>query len=173
MRFERLRTVDHHFYSEAMELYAVSFPLHEQRMPASQEQIMGCGEYQFNLIFDEDSMVGILLCWETGDFIYVEHFCILPEMRGRKYGDKALELLKQRGKRVILEIDPPVDAISIRRKGFYERAGFQAAGVAHIHPPYRKGCDGHALVVMSYPEGLTEAEYRPFSQYLKTTVMGG
>lgn len=172
MRFERLRTVDHPFYSDAMELYAVSFPSHEQRTPSSQEQIMGCGEYQFNLIFDEDRMAGILLCWETGDFIYVEHFCIHPEMRGRKYGERALELLKQRGKTVILEIDPPVDAISIRRKGFYERAGFQAAGVDHTHPPYREGYHGHPLVVMSYPERLTESGYQSFHQYLNAVVMG-
>lgn len=40
---------------------------------------------------------------------------------------RALALLAADGLPVILEIDPPVDAVSIRRKGFYQRCGFKEA----------------------------------------------
>lgn len=172
MRFERLRTDEDKLYLEAIELYSISFPFHEQRKPSLQAEIMNYEEYQFNLIYDEKDMVGILLCWEAERFIYVEHFCINPQMRNKKYGKRALELLNQRGKTVILEIDPPINEISISRKGFYERGGYKANNFEHIHPPYHEEFKGHQLIVMSYPEKLTEVEYGNFNQYLRTTIMG-
>lgn len=74
MRFERLMTVEDAAYAEAMELYHTSFPFHEQRESASQARIMSNREYQFNLIYDKDTFVGLMLCWETQSFIYVGHF---------------------------------------------------------------------------------------------------
>ena len=47
-------------------------------------------------------------------------------MRGRGYGAQALSLLGERKKTVILEIDPPNDEVSARRKAFYERAGYKS-----------------------------------------------
>ncbi|MGO0986032.1 GNAT family N-acetyltransferase [Clostridioides difficile] len=173
MHFERLRTYEDKLYLEAIKLYNISFPFHEQRKPSLQAEIMNYEEYQFNLIYDEKDMVGILLCWETESFIYVEHFCINPQMRNKKYGKRALELLNQRGKTVILEIDPPINEISISRKGFYERGGYKSNNFEHIHPPYHEEFKGHQLIVMSYPETLTEVEYGNFKQYLRTTIMGG
>lgn len=172
MHFERLRTHKDKLYSQAMKLYDISFPFHEQREPSLQAAIMNRADYRFNLIYDENDMVGILLCWETETFIYVEHFCIKPEIRNKKYGQRALALLHQSGKTVVLEIDPPIDEISLHRKGFYERAGYKANRFEHVHPPYHEQCDGHRLIVMSYPQALTTAEYDDFNRYLKNTVMG-
>ena len=173
MRFERVTSTQHSRYGEALALYGSSFPFHEQRQARSQAEILGNEAYAFNLIYDGGAFVGLLLCWETKTFIYVEHFCILPSMRNKKYGQKALELLERKGKTVILEIDPPVDALSLRRRAFYERAGFVENPYAHTHPAYHANYPGHALVVMSCPAPLTEAAYQEFFTYLKTVVMGG
>lgn len=172
MRFERLTTTEDAAYAEGMELYHISFPFHEQREENSQARIMSNREYQFNLIYDKDAFIGLMLCWETQSFIYVEHFCILPAVRNRKYGKRALELLNQRGKTVILEIDPPVDEISIRRRSFYERANYKANAYEHVHPAYHAGYPGHPLVVMSCPDRLPPKLYAEFAQYLGTVVMG-
>lgn len=59
-------------------------------------------------------------------------------MRNKQYGQKTLSLLAKQGKTLILEIDPPKDDISKRRKGFYERCGFTENFFTHIHPPYHK-----------------------------------
>lgn len=56
-----------------MELYSKSFPIYEQRLHERQKKIMTEPEYNFLLIFDGDIWIGELLCWETEDFIYVEH----------------------------------------------------------------------------------------------------
>ena len=98
MHFERLTSADDPRFSAAMEGYAVSFPPHEQREPASQRTIMTDPTYRFNLIYDGGAPVGAMLCWETETFIYVEHFFILPHLRGHACGSRALALLGGRGK---------------------------------------------------------------------------
>ena len=171
MHFTRLHSSKTPLYEQAMALYHVSFPPHAQRESSSQLAILRDDAYQFQLIYEADSMVGILLFWETNTWIYVEHFCIAPNKRNLGYGEKALALLAERGKPIILEIDPPVDEFSIRRKGSYERMGFHENDFAHVHPPYHPQYQGHPLVVMSRPASLHAAEYELFAQYLKETVM--
>ncbi len=171
MRFERLTDTHDGRYNAARALYAVSFPYHEQRGGEAQAAALASADYHFELIYDGDEFAGLMLCWETEDFIYVEHFCTAPEIRGRGIGAEALALLAQSGKKIILEIDPPVDEISRRRRNFYERAGFEENPFAHVHPPYHAGFPGHPLVVMSHPRALTDSEYRAFDGYLKNVVM--
>lgn len=171
MRFERLIDTHDERYCAARALYAASFPYHEQREDGAQAAALACADYRFELIYGGDAFVGLMLCWEAESFIYVEHFCTAPEIRGRGIGAEALALLAQSGKKIILEIDPPVDEISRRRKNFYERAGFAENPFAHVHPPYHAGFPGHPLVVMSCPRALTDEEYRAFDGYLKDVVM--
>ena len=99
----------------------------------------------------------------------MEHLCVAPAMRNRRYGQRILEAL--RDKPLILEIDPPVDNISRRRRSFYERCGFVENPYPHIHPPYHKGSAGHELVVMSYPKALAPDKYEAFREALESTVM--
>ena len=101
----------------------------------------------------------------------IEHFCILPEMRNKQYGQKTLALLAKQGKTLILEIDPPKDDISKRRKGFYERCGFTENSFTHIHPPYHKENEGHHLVIMTCPRQVSRDMFDTFSHYLKNRVM--
>ncbi|MBE5784199.1 MAG: GNAT family N-acetyltransferase [Clostridiales bacterium] len=172
MHTERITTAEHPLFETAISLYQESFPFHEQREEKSQRSIMAHPNYHFLALFDErNAFVGLILCWETERLIYVEHFCILPALRNRGFGSRALKLLLDNGKPVILEIDPPVDDISRRRKGFYERCDFAANHYPHIHPPYHEGHAGHALVVMSAPEPISEETYRDFFVFLRDTVM--
>lgn len=81
MVFKRLQDSQDGLYLQAMQLYQSSFPLHEQRKPDAQRAILKEPDYQFNLLMEEDHLMGELLCWETQEFIYVEHLCILPQLR--------------------------------------------------------------------------------------------
>lgn len=113
----------------------------------------------------------MILYWEQEQFIYIEHFCILPEMRNKQYGQKALALLAKKGKTLILEIDPSKDDISKRRKRFYERCGFTENFFTHIHTPYHKENEGHHLVIMTCPKQVSKDIFDTFSHYLKNRVM--
>ena len=171
MYFERITDSQHPMYAAAIALYQKGFPLHEQREALSQERILRLPDYHFTLSYDKKVFVGLVLYWETETFLYVEHFCILPELRNRHYGQHILTELSKQGKAIILEIDLPVDEISVRRKGFYERCGFAENPYPHVHPPYHKGNHGHALVVMSCPEKITPEEYAAFDMYLRGETM--
>lgn len=171
MEFRRITGAEHPLYEKAMELYAVSFPEHEQRLPESQRAILQNDAYHFDLILEENQWVGEILYWETADFIYVEHFCMRPQVRGQGLGKRALALLAEKGKTVILEIDPPVDDISRRRREFYFRCGYRENPYAHVHPAYRAGNAGHELVILSCPEAISEGECARFQAYLKETVV--
>lgn len=169
MEFERITAPAHPLYAEAIDLYKMSFPPHEQRESASQEEILSHPAYHFTAVCDGGVFVGEALYWDIGGARYMEHLCVSPAMRNRRYGQKILEAL--RDKPLILEIDPPVDDISRRRRGFYERCGFVENPYYHVHPPYHKGNDGHELVVMSCPAALTPDEYAAFRDALENTVM--
>ncbi len=171
MIFDRITDTSHCMFTTAMKLYRTSFPEHEQREALSQTNILNNPAYHFNLVYDKNCFVGLVLYWETVHFIYVEHFCILPELRNHRYGQKILDDLKNQEKTIILEIDPPVDEISIRRKGFYERCGFMENSYSHIHPPYHLKNHGHNLMVMSCPRQITPEEYHSFNEFLHQQVM--
>lgn len=82
-------------------------------------------------------------------------------------GSKALTAFCRKVGRVILEIDPPVDDISIRRRHFYERLGFVANPYEYIHPSFRKPFTPHQLILMSYPGPLTYDEARGFADFVR------
>ncbi len=156
---------------KAFQLYSQSFPDFEQRTVESQKAVLNNKDYRYNLIYDADKFIGLILFWKTDEFIYVEHFCILEEFRGLGYGSKTLDFLKKSNKTIILEIDVPVDEISLKRKHFYEKAGFVENHFAHFHPPYKSNYSAHRLLVMSCPFVLNESQYKEFYNYLCNTVM--
>lgn len=106
MQIDRLTSASHPLYPQAMELYAQSFPLREQREALSQAAILQEEAYHFGLIRDGERFVGLVLYWEMENCLYIEHFCILPALRGQRYGQRLLELLAEQDKTLVLEIDP-------------------------------------------------------------------
>ena len=171
MEFERITRADHPDFDRAFALYEKSFPIHEQRTREKQEGVLSHPEYHSEVITDQGRFVGILLFWEYPQGRYVEHFAIDPDLRGQSYGSRTLEALAQRGAPIVLEIDPPVDPVSVRRQHFYEKLGFVSNPFPHVHPPYRPGFRGHDLVVMTFPRTWEEEEYAAFAGYLGNTVM--
>ena len=169
LNITRITQTDHPLYPEAMALYGISFPAHEQREAPSQARILGQSSYHFDAVCDDGQFVGEVLYWDIGGAYYIEHFCVLPSLRNKRYGQKILAMLQPTP--LILEIDPPIDELSIRRKGFYERCGFVENPYLHVHPAYHRGNAGHKLVVMSSPEVLTPESYEHFRQQLEDVVM--
>lgn len=171
MEWKRLTNSDDPDFSRAMELYQISFPVHEQRRQQEQVAALGHPEYHFDCLLLGGQFAGIILYWQTQSFIYVEHFCTEPALRGKGYGAQALDALGATGLPVILEVDPPSTEIARRRLGFYQRAGFIENPYLHKHPPYQAGHPPHDLVVLSRPSALGQQGYQQFQQYLEEVVM--
>ncbi len=109
------------YYRQAMELYAAGFSLHEQRRPEEQIQAMRDPAFHCDALVESGTFIGLLFYWEAVGVTYVEHFAVVEALRSSGAGSRALAAFCPAHAPVVLEIDPPVDAVSTRRKGFYQR----------------------------------------------------
>ncbi|MDZ4992366.1 GNAT family N-acetyltransferase [Clostridium perfringens] len=170
MKFIRINS-NNECFNKAMEIYKVSFPIFEQRTIKDQIKALEDEDYHFNVIYDGDKMVGILLYWDMNGYKYIEHFAIDSSLRGKNYGSRVLKEFCKNNKNVILEIDPPIDEISNKRLNFYSKLGFKLQDFNHIHPSYRKECKSHSLKIMTFNENISKEDYDTFNNLLKKNVM--
>ena len=155
----------------AMKLYRASFPSHELRLWSDQKAVMREESYHFDLCLMDGALAGLILYWDFGDYLYVEHFCVMPALRGQGLGTLILQELARKNKLIILEIDPLNDAVSLRRRDFYTHCGYVQNDYPHIHPPYQCANAGHELIVMSYPRAISQEEFNRFTLDLREKVM--
>ena len=106
-----------------------------------------------------------------GRYKYIEHFAIDSKLRGKNYGSRVLKEFCDHNKNVILEIDPPIDEISIKRLNFYLKLGFKLQEFDYTHPSYRKGCKRHSLKIMTFNDNMPKEDYDTFNILLKRDVM--
>lgn len=93
---------------------------------------------------NSQKLLGLLTTWEFDDFIYIEHFAIDPTLRSQGYGSEALKaFIHEHGKPIVLEAEPPTDALSIRRIKFYERIGLTLYDFPYMQPAYTE--DSHPV----------------------------
>lgn len=170
MRLERITEKNCQLLADAIALYKSAFPDEERRGDAEQARVMPKPAYHFDLIMDEGAFCGIMLYWETDAFIFLEHFAVLPELRGRGIGARALSLLKEKGKTVILEIEDPTDEMTTRRFGFYKRNGFVMTPHHHIQAKYQLGTEDLMLKILSYPHEISVDEYLAFQDYMTKEI---
>lgn len=163
-------------WDEVWTVYERSFPLCERRGADGHEDVLGDPHYRAKAAVDADgNFLGLLFYWDNGGYLYIEHLAINPALRGQNIGSRLLSgfLETNRGRKVILEIDPPEDEISIRRLHFYERLGFVPNDYHYIHPGF--GPSGvaipHRLVLMSYPDRMTPQEFAEFEKYVHERVV--
>ena len=170
MRLERYTGQNADLFDRAFALYESAFPTEERRDLPEQYRAMQDSDYHMDFIMEGDEFLGVMLYWETDDFIFLEHFTTLPQVRNHGIGAAALGLLKQKGKTILLEIEPPVDEMSCRRYSFYQRNGFQMTPHHHIQAKYHLGDKDVELKVLSCPGILTKQEYLRFYQYMTQRI---
>jgi len=172
LNFERIIDIEHPYFEEAFALYEQSFPSYERRSRADQIRALDEKEYTYNLIKSaKGEVLGILLYWDHADFFYIEHLAIHSNKRGQNIGTLTLSQLKEVVKKpIILEIDPPEDDISIKRKRFYETADFTYTDKIYTHHSYTKSAQAHELHIMSYPT-ISDALFSTFKAYIKSHIM--
>ena len=170
--FSRCRDTSGALMDAAMTLYRASFPSHELRLWNDQKAVMSDPAYHFDMCLTDGALAGLILYWDFGAYIYVEHFCVEPNLRGQGLGTLILHALAQQNdKPIILEIDPLVDDVALRRRDFYTRCGYVQNDYKPIHPPYQCANHGHELIIMSYPRAISQAEFDVFTFDLRNKVM--
>ena len=128
------------FWEPFVATYTQSFPIDEQRPTHDIARLMSDdSRFTAYAIIDavNEQFLGLLTTWHFGDFIYIEHFALSPQYRSRGYGSVALRrFIQEHSCPVILEAEPPTDALTRRRVQFYERNGLTLYEHDYIQPPY-------------------------------------
>lgn len=164
-------SLNNNLYSWALQLLAISFPSEERRDDELQRQAMKHPDYRLQAIMDGDEPIGVVGYFDSPNFIYFENFCILPDKRNNGYGSRTLQLLTNGlNKPFILEAEQPIDELTRRRIAFYKRNGMVENPFAHIQPHYRATDPDLPLVVLTYKEQISKAQYDDFRHYLDVNV---
>ncbi len=130
-------------------LYESAFPANERR-PTVQELALDDPRFEMRIIRHEGNFAGFITLWHFADFVYVEHFATLPELRGHGLGSRTLQTLRHEStKPIVLEVELPENDIALRRMAFYKRAGFVEMPQAYRQPPYTPENDGLPLHIMT------------------------
>lgn len=170
LEFKPFRGTADKGWEAAAKLYNAAFPAKEIRSAADHLRALSDPLFRADGIWLDGHFAGLLYYWKFNDWYYGEHLAIDPSMRGRNIGSEALAAFCQ-GKRVVLEIDPPEDEISIRRLHFYQRLGFVENPYHYLHPSFRRPFETHRLVLMSYPGPLPHEEARALAKFVRERVL--
>lgn len=161
-------------FDEVFNLMQTSFPENEYRTYSDQKALLENPKYHVITKENEQkSIVAFLGFWSLGDFNFIEHLAVSPTCRGKGTGTKLVsEFISESSKPIILEIEPPVDDISIKRMKFYERLGFVLNEYQYFQIPLRKNDSPSELKIMSYPRKLNEEEFQNIKNTIYREVYG-
>lgn len=139
-----------------------AFPYEERRDCFDQKKCLKNKYFKFFEIYDGNTAVGFTALWVFENFVFIEHIAIDEDKRGGGYGSKAIELIKEKyNKPIILEAEAPVTEQQIKRIKFYERLNFKVNNFDYTQPSYHGG-EGVPLMILSYPNKLTNEEFEEF-----------
>ncbi|MDY3979965.1 MAG: GNAT family N-acetyltransferase [Tidjanibacter sp.] len=93
--------------------------------------------FEIKAVCDNNEMVGMVSYWLLCDFFFIEHLATNVERRGCGIGARVIEAIASTPPyRIVLEVEPPVDALSRRRVEFYRRNGFELSTIDYMQPAY-------------------------------------
>lgn len=161
--FDRIETTS--AFERVFPILQEAFPITELRTKQKQKELLQDPLYRLYAIQNEAlEDVGVLAFWELEqDWIYMEHFAILPEKRNGGFGGLVLDrFLDQIEKNVVLEVEVPEDTLTKRRVAFYERHGFYFNTYPYIQPPMREGQKAIPLRFMTRPSKIDLDTYERY-----------
>lgn len=149
------------YFARLYEIMEYSFPKDERR--DLEEQFDEFQKPRFrSLVYEEnDGIAGFMNYWQLDGFVYLEHFAVAKEQRGRGLGSRLMEKLCDIVRcPVILEVEPPESSeAASRRIEFYKRLSFCLNEYEYYQPPYHKGEEPVRLLIMSRPALLSPEEF--------------
>lgn len=147
-------------FNTIWEIYENSFPEDERRSLDKQKKLLSNPRYSFNPIYDKNKIVAFTAIWNLPNFIFIEHFAIKKEFRGKGYGTKILKnIIEKYDKKVILEVEKPETHDAKRRIDFYKNLGFFLNKYDYKQPPLGENKQPVPLFLMSYPIEISPEEF--------------
>ena len=144
-----------------------SFPLCEFRTELGQLSLFENENYRVLGVRESERIIAIAAIWDLDGYIFIEHLATASDKRNGGLGARMLnEIISSSNKRVILEVEPPVDELTKRRVGFYERNSMHINPYPYIQPSLSEGRDPVPLCIMTSHSGVGEDEYQRIKHLL-------
>lgn len=171
MEFVRISTNDSWRWKMVWDLYENSFPLAERRK--KEDHLRACEDDRFFPLsaWEGHELIGFMFFWEWDSYRYLEYLAVNPELRGHGFGSQMIRYLRDTQHTIILEIDPLVNELSVRRLQFYERAGYTLTPYRFVHLPYRIEAQAQELLILSYPKMITKEQHNDFLRFVNKEVI--
>lgn len=161
MEYIKIKNASDKLWKETEQIMSESFPIHELRTGNTRDRVVQDPAFYPVAAQENGETVAAIYSWELNGLIYIEHFAVRKDMRGRGTGSNALRGFIS-GKEILLEIEPPVDEIKIKRLNFYQRLGFVRTGIGFMHPSFVKDTAAYPLEVLTYPERISPEGFHVF-----------
>lgn len=102
------------------------FPIEEMKSREHMESLL---KERSNIYHKEEGPYHVLMYAELQNFVFIDYLFVSRESRGQGLGHQLIDKLKQKGKPIILEVEPIdyEDSDSEKRLRFYKREGFEHA----------------------------------------------
>ncbi|TFD97602.1 N-acetyltransferase [Jeotgalibacillus sp. R-1-5s-1] len=102
------------------------FPVEEMKSREHMETLL---KDKGDIYYKDEGPKHVLMYVETDEFIFIDYLFVSSEARGEGLGAKLIQKLKDKGKPIILEVEPVdyEDTDTEKRLRFYKRAGFEHA----------------------------------------------
>ena len=167
MEYLQISTNDVDRWSSVWKLYEESFPEAERRK--KEDHLRACTDERFFplSVWEGNELIGLLFFWEWDTYRYLEHLAVNPSLRGQGHGSQMLRFLRDSEHAIILEVDPLVNELSVRRLQFYERAGYTLTPFRFVHLPYRLDAEEQELLILSYPRMISKEQHATFFALLR------
>ncbi|MED1792742.1 GNAT family N-acetyltransferase [Brevibacillus nitrificans] len=132
------------------------FPEHEMKDPGQFRALIE----DKDVYHKEETEDYLLLYAEFEDFLFIDYLLIHPNTRGKGIGTKVLNKLKEKGKTILLEVEPvdEQDEDTVRRARFYDKNGFVEADRIKYEREDQNGEPYEMIVYYWSPDGVPQKE---------------
>lgn len=150
MTLSRITSADDSRLNRLIPLYEESFPESERRKIGQlKRMIENHTPMYFNAIECDGELSGMFVYWDMGDFYYLEHLAVFPEMRNKKIGQQVLDYVAGHLKGLrLLEVEPTEDEMTTRRVNYYRRNGYKVLDKTYVQPSYHAMENACSLWIM-------------------------
>jgi GNAT superfamily N-acetyltransferase len=159
--FDKNNMIPDELFGELFALMEKSFPPNERRSRAAHRSEFEDSRFR-SLCYCPSGLAGFMNYWDLGSLLFLEHFAVQPELRGRGVGS---ELMKQfqalnPDRCIILETEPrSFGEIAARRIEFYTRLGFFYNDFKYFQPTISENENPVELKLMSYPKQMSKSNF--------------
>lgn len=155
-------------FDEMYKIMEENFPSDEYRTYKEQKALVEKENYLVYTVEEDGGIIAFLSVWFLDGFVFAEHFAVDKRFHNRGIGTELI-------KRVMSSLDVPIileielensSDMAKRRAGFYKRLGFNINKYEYSQPSYGEGKSAISMHLVSYPESLSEDEFKKYKNVI-------